>query len=76
MLRKHTIQFSHPPTQILKATQSVITNGQLIERVESTRFLGVLVDSKLNFRQHISHIREKVAKDICFGACEDLEILS
>ena len=37
---------------------------QAIDRVENTRFLGVLVDDKLNFKDHIAHIRKKIVKGI------------
>ena len=42
----------------------VIINGQVIDRVDSTKFLGVLLDSKLNFKKHIAHVRSKVSKGI------------
>ena len=32
--------------------------------MESTRFLGVMLDSNLNFKSHISHIRKKVSKGL------------
>ena len=61
--KTHFMIFSSPKSNI-QPTSDIIINGQSIDRVESTRFLGVLVDSKLDFKQHISHIRKKAAKGI------------
>ena len=63
--KTHFIIFtsSNTPPHI---NNNITINGQVIERVESTRFLGVMVDSKLNFKHHITHIRKKVAKGIYF----------
>ena len=33
-----------------------------IERVTVTKFLGVLVDENLNWKQHIIHVRNKLSK--------------
>ncbi len=37
-------------------------NEQAIDRVYVTKFLGVLIDSKLNWKQHIDRTRNKLAK--------------
>ena len=37
-------------------------NGMNINRVYVTKFLGVHIDSKLNWNEHISVIKTKVAK--------------
>ena len=61
--KTHFMVFNTPRSNI-PINNHVIINGQTIDRVESTRFLGVLLDSKLTFKHHISHIRSKVAKGI------------
>ena len=38
--------------------------GVIIERVDYTKFLGVLIDSKLNWKKHIDYIRTKISKGI------------
>ena len=38
--------------------------GQIIERVTQTKFLGVIIDEKLTWRNHVNHISTKIAKDI------------
>ena len=35
-----------------------------IERVESIRFLGVILDQNLSWKEHIKHIENKIAKNI------------
>ena len=40
-------------------------NGQKIERVTETKFLGVILDHKLTFKSHIDYISNKIAK--CIG---------
>ena len=39
-------------------------NGTDIDRVESTKYLGVYIDSKLNWSKHIDFIKGKIAKAI------------
>ena len=39
-------------------------NGMNINRVYVTKFLGVHIDSKLNWNEHISVIKTKVAKNV------------
>ena len=40
-------------------------NGQQIERVTETKFLGVILDHILTFKSHIDYISNKIAK--CIG---------
>jgi len=42
----------------------VTINNVEIERVHITKFLGVLVDDKLNWKQHVSYIKGKVSKAV------------
>ena len=39
-------------------------NGQTLERVHKTKFLGMIIDEKLTFKDHISYVSSKVAKGI------------
>ena len=38
--------------------------GECIEKVNKTKFLGVIVDQKLSFSHHIDYIKKKIAKNI------------
>ena len=55
--------FTSPRANVTNTTDISIC-GQTVDKVDSTRFLGVLLDNKLNFRDHITHIRKKVARGI------------
>ena len=37
-------------------------NGENIKQVNSTKFLGIIIDSKLTWKQHIAHIQHKISK--------------
>ena len=37
-------------------------NGEEIKQVSSTKFLGINIDSKLNWKQHIAYIQNKISK--------------
>ena len=37
-------------------------NGENIKQVNSTKFLGIIIDSQLNWKQHIAHIQHKISK--------------
>ena len=40
-------------------------NNTSIKRVDKTKFLGVVIDNKLNWREHITHVKNKISK--CIG---------
>ena len=64
--KTHFMIFSQP-RKALQYTKQILIDKQAIDRVENTRFLGVLVDDKLNFKDHIAHIRKKIVKGILAG---------
>ena len=35
---------------------SLTIDGNVIERLEYTKFIGIYIDSKLNWKHHVSHI--------------------
>ena len=39
-------------------------DGQTIQEVQHTKFLGVLLDQKLSWKNHIQYISAKVSKSI------------
>lgn len=67
-------------TNINKTKYMVITNGQFIEnnhprlsinneeleRVSSIKYLGVQIDDKLRFSEHVNYIEKKIAKKVGF----------
>ena len=44
--------------------ENLFINGTMIRKVESTKFLGVIIDSKLSWSEHIHHIKNKISKSI------------
>ena len=42
----------------------VFINGQKLERVFSTKFLGVVIDHKLTWKKHIQFVKSKISKSI------------
>ena len=44
---------------------SIKISGSTIEEVSNTKFLGVIIDNKLSFKDHLSYISKKVSK--CIG---------
>ena len=43
---------------------NIYINGTCIMEVTETKFLGVIIDYKLNWSSHIMNINKKIAKDI------------
>jgi hypothetical protein len=43
---------------------SLKINGQKIDQVKETMFLGVILDKHLSWKSHISHIASKISKSI------------
>ena len=41
---------------------SLFLNNILIDRVKYTKFLGVIIDEKLNWTHHISNIKNKISE--------------
>ena len=47
-----------------KPTFNINMNGRPIRRVESTKFLGVFIDSHLSWCEHICYISNQISKSI------------
>jgi Reverse transcriptase (RNA-dependent DNA polymerase) len=48
----------------LDNTFKIFLSGQELEMVQSTKFLGILIDEDLNWKTHTSYIASKVAKNV------------
>jgi exonuclease III len=55
----------HKSRQKCQVSKSVYINNVKIECVNKTKFLGVILDSKLNWNFHVKHITSKLSK--CVG---------
>ena len=45
----------------IKTDENIFINNQLIKRVHSSKFLGVIVDSNICWNDHINYIRRKIS---------------
>ena len=61
--KTHYVIFRSQKRKLL-VHDDIRVDGQTIECVESTKFIGVILDSKLTWGNHLSLIRSKVAKGI------------
>ena len=48
----------------IKPVSNIYINNEVIERADSTQFLGVNLDSKMSWTNHINNVRSKLAKSI------------
>ena len=44
----------------IKTDENIFINNQLIKRVHSSKFLGVIVDSNIGWNDHLNYIRSKI----------------
>ena len=42
--------------------EQIILNGQFVTYVDHAKFLGIIIDNKINFKNHINYITGKIAK--------------
>ena len=52
------------PKRFSRAMDVLLINGKRIMEVSETKFLGVIIDNKLNWKPHIRYVCTKVAKGI------------
>ena len=63
LLKTFYILFANrPPSSLPPLLMKYNYTYSPIKRVESTKFLGVIYDQKLNFRPHINHIANKISR--------------
>ena len=43
---------------------NVIMQQNTIDRVNSTKFLGLIIDDKLKWHDHIQHVKHKIARSV------------
>ena len=42
----------------------IILDGMNVRREQNCKFLGINIDTKLNFKFHISHVSDKIARSV------------
>ena len=69
-VNKMSINIKKTQYMIFSLKTTIITNNKVcinnnvLERVYSTKFLGVILDSKLNWNEHIKYIKKKISMGI------------
>ena len=43
---------------------NVVMQQNIIDRVNSTKFLGLIIDDKLKWHKHIQHVKHKIARSV------------
>ena len=54
----HRIRIKH------NTTFKIIINNDIVDHIKNTKFLGIIIDSKLNWAAHILYIKCKISKSI------------
>ena len=42
----------------------ILINNNIVDHINNTKFLGVIIDSKLNWAAHILYIKSKISQSI------------
>ena len=63
-IKKTHFMFFSPPRKNLSFSNEIKIMGEKIEMVHETKFLGVMLDSKLSWQPHIAYISKKISKGI------------
>ena len=51
---------TRPFTNALDTSRCILINGKVITKVKSTKFLGIIIDDKLNWEPHVTHLKKKL----------------
>ena len=61
---KSNIVVFHPPQKKLQYQINIIINGENLSIAPSTKYLGVIIDSHLNWKDQISYLTNKIKRNI------------
>ena len=64
MLEKNSLYVLLSSTKKAEFSNSLSIQGEMINQVKETKFLGVMVDNKLSWASHINYISKKISKGI------------
>ena len=60
----HYILFGHKKIPLRDCRLLVVIDGHVLEKVERTKFLGIIIDAKLTWSDHVNYISLKILKGI------------
>jgi len=63
-VKSNFILFGHKQMSQNCADVNLFLDGNRLERVTSTKFLGVFLDEKLKWTQHLNHVAIKLARGL------------
>ena len=63
-IKKTQVILFNAKNKKIKEPLKLKINGENIKQVNFTKFLGIIIDSKLTWKQHIAHIQQKISKTI------------
>ena len=70
LVNRLTLNFSKTHCMIFHRSRiktvhhGIILNGNVVKRITSTQFVGIIVDDELKWKQHIAYIKKNNSKSI------------
>jgi len=58
------IQFGHMKAPLCDPELRLLIDGHILERIDRTQFLGIIIDSKLTWSDHVQYISLKILKSL------------
>ena len=44
----------------------IVMKDELLDKVDEIKYLGIMIDNKLNFKSHLKYVEKKVSKKVYF----------
>ena len=63
-IEKSNFVIFHPRQRKIETNVQIVVNQQLLKQELSIKYLGVMLDSKLNWKGHISFVENKIKRSI------------
>ena len=63
-IEKSSFVIFHPIQKKIGDSFQVILNNEFLKREYKTKYLGVVIDCHLNWRDHVSHVSKKIKRNI------------
>ena len=63
-INKSNFIIFHPIQKQIDDSFQLTLNGQLLKREYKTKYLGIVIDCHLNWKDHVSHISKKIKRNI------------